>query len=313
VSAHWEERIPTVMTSARPPMLYDYFGFPPESYRITWPAPGEPALAARVRALLGAAGIDSAEDPARGYDHGAFVPLKVTYPEANIPTIQLSLQKGLDPATHLAIGRALAPLRDEGVFVVGSGMSFHNMRAFFSNAGPRASEAFDAWLGEAVTAAPEERDRRLLQWAEAPSGRECHPREEHLLPLMVIAGAAGASRGEVAFRGDRPAGAIAREHPLAQAAAAAYRDALRARPGDADAAWNYELALRRLEQQKQQQKQQQEGGNPPPPKKDDFEKKAKMSRDKAEQLLQAIARNDLEEQRKKVAEQKKQRRSGRDW
>jgi len=212
VSAHWEERIPTVMTSARPPMLYDYFGFPPESYRITWPAPGEPALAARVRALLGAAGIDSAEDPARGYDHGAFVPLKVTYPEANIPTIQLSLQKGLDPATHLAIGRALAPLRDEGVFVVGSGMSFHNMRAFFSNAGPRASEAFDAWLGEAVTAAPEERDRRLLQWAEAPSGRECHPREEHLLPLMVIAGAAGASRGEVAFRGSVFGQRIAAHH-----------------------------------------------------------------------------------------------------
>lgn len=201
VSAHWEERLPTVMTAARPPMLYDYFGFPPESYRITWPAPGEPALAARVRALLGGAGIDTAEDPARGFDHGTFVPLKVTYPDADIPTIQLSLQKGLDPAAHLAMGRALAPLRDEGVLVLGSGMSFHNMRAFFSNAGPRASETFDEWLAETVALPPDERDRRLADWTRAPAARECHPREEHLLPLMVIAGAAGESRGAVAFRG----------------------------------------------------------------------------------------------------------------
>lgn len=212
VSAHWEARVPTVMSSAHPPMLFDYYGFPPAAYALTWPAPGDPEMAAHVRGVLEHAGFATAEDRERGFDHGTFTPLKQTYPHADVPVVQLSLKAGLDPAEHLRIGRALAPLRDEGVFVVGSGMSFHNMRAFFSNAGPRASEAFDAWLGEAVTAAPEERDRRLLQWAEAPSGRECHPREEHLLPLMVIAGAAGASRGEVAFRGSVFGQRIAAHH-----------------------------------------------------------------------------------------------------
>jgi len=131
--------------------------------------------------------------------------------------------------------------------------------------------------------------------------------------LAALKKARGATRGDVAADAAYNAGNVLLSGKQWEGAAAAYRDALRARPGDADAAWNYELALRRLEQQKQQQQQRQQGGNPPPPKKDDFEKKAKMSRDKAEQLLQAIARNDLEEQRKKVAEQKKQRRSGRDW
>ena len=131
--------------------------------------------------------------------------------------------------------------------------------------------------------------------------------------LAALKKAKGASRGDVAADASHNAGTVLLAGKQWEAAAAAFRDALRARPGDADAAFNYELALRRLEQQKQQQRQQQGGGPPPPPKKDDFEKKAKMSRDKAEQLLQAIARNDLDEQRKKVAEQKKQRRSGRDW
>jgi len=200
ISAHWEERVPTVSTSARPPMLYDYYGFPPASYEIQWPAPGDPKLASRVRELLGAAGFQTAEDPARGYDHGTFVPLKLTYPDADVPTVQLSLQRGLDPATHLAMGRALAPLRDEGVFIVGSGMTYHDLRNF----GPRAlpvSEAFDAWLRGAGTAAPAERDRLLERWQEAPMARRAHPREEHLLPMMVIAGAAGEDRGTVAYEG----------------------------------------------------------------------------------------------------------------
>lgn len=200
ISAHWEERVPTVSTSARPPMLYDYYGFPPASYEIQWPAPGDPKLASRVRELLGAAGFQTAEDPTRGYDHGTFVPLKLTYPGADVPTVQLSLQRGLDPATHLAMGRALAPLRDEGVFIVGSGMTYHDLRNF----GPRAlpvSEAFDAWLRVAGTAAPAERDRLLERWQEAPMARRAHPREEHLLPMMVIAGAAGEDRGTVAYEG----------------------------------------------------------------------------------------------------------------
>jgi aromatic ring-opening dioxygenase catalytic subunit (LigB family) len=202
VSAHWEEPVATVQTAERPPMLYDYYGFPPESYRLTWPAPGHPALAARVRSLLEGAGFPTAADAGRGFDHGTFVPLKLAYPAADVPTVQLSLKRGLDPAEHVAMGRALSPLRDEGVFIVGSGMSYHNMRGFSGGKEPRdASEAFDAWLGEAIAQDPEERVRRLIAWAEAPSARAAHPREEHLLPLMVIAGAAGQDRGQRAYHG----------------------------------------------------------------------------------------------------------------
>jgi aromatic ring-opening dioxygenase catalytic subunit (LigB family) len=199
VSAHWEERVPTLMTAERPPMLYDYHGFPPASYEITWPAPGSPALAARVRELLAAQGIESSEDPRRGFDHGTFVPLKLTYPDADVPAIQLSLRRDLDAAAHLAIGRALRPLRDEGVFVVGSGMSYHDMRGFGTRAGREASIEFDGWLRETVAMEPAERDARLARWQEAPAARRAHPREEHLLPLMVIAGAAGDDRGTVPF------------------------------------------------------------------------------------------------------------------
>jgi aromatic ring-opening dioxygenase catalytic subunit (LigB family) len=201
VSAHWEAGVPTVMTNAHPPILYDYYGFPEESYRITWPAPGDPALAARVQELLAAAKIESASDDQRGFDHGTFIPFKLTYPEANVPAIQLSLQAGLDPEEHLAIGRALAPLRDEGVFILGSGMSFHNLRAFRDPRAVPVAEAFDAWLREAATAPPAERDRRLAKWTDAPSARVVHPREEHLLPLMVVAGAAGEDRGTIAYNG----------------------------------------------------------------------------------------------------------------
>jgi aromatic ring-opening dioxygenase catalytic subunit (LigB family) len=201
VSAHWEEPVPTVMTAARPPILYDYYGFPPEAYRIPWPAPGDPALAARVRSLLGAAGFETAADPDRGFDHGTFIPLKVAYPDAEVPTVQLSLKAGLDPAEHLAIGRALAPLRDEGVFILGSGMSFHNMRAFQSRSGGALAEAFDAWLGQTAALDPAERDARLARWSNAPGAKQSHPREEHLMPLMVVAGAAGKDRGAVPFNG----------------------------------------------------------------------------------------------------------------
>jgi aromatic ring-opening dioxygenase catalytic subunit (LigB family) len=201
ISAHWEESVPTLMTSAQPPMLYDYYGFPPASYAIQWPAPGAPALAERVRGLLSAAGIASATNDARGFDHGTFVPLKLTYPDAEIPTLQLSLKKGLDPAEHLAIGRALAPLRDEGVFLLGSGMTFHNMRGFRDPRFRAVSEEFDAWLVDTAQQEAATRDARLTAWASAPSARLSHPREEHLLPLMVIAGAAGEDRGTVAYQG----------------------------------------------------------------------------------------------------------------
>jgi aromatic ring-opening dioxygenase catalytic subunit (LigB family) len=181
-------------------MLYDYYGFPPEAYTIEWPAPGSPDLAARVRELLEARRIKTGADPKRGFDHGTFVPLKLTYPNADVPTIQLSLKRGLDPAEHIRMGQALSPLRDEGVFIIGSGMTFHNLRAFTPQAAPYA-EAFDAWLRETATLDETQRNGGLTRWSEAPSARIAHPREEHLLPLMVIAGAAGADRGNVAYNG----------------------------------------------------------------------------------------------------------------
>jgi aromatic ring-opening dioxygenase catalytic subunit (LigB family) len=202
VSAHWEAPVPTVTTAPAPPLFYDYYGFPPHTYEIKWAAPGSPELATRVRMLLSGAGLDSGEDGKRGFDHGVFIPLKVSYPEPTIPTVQLSLQAGLDPARHLAIGKALEPLRKDGVLIVGSGMSYHNMRGFMRPESLVASQRFDAWLEATVRAVPAERDAALTRWTSAPSARECHPREEHLLPLMVAAGAAGADRGKLDFRGE---------------------------------------------------------------------------------------------------------------
>jgi aromatic ring-opening dioxygenase catalytic subunit (LigB family) len=199
VSAHWEEEVPTVMTAEHPPMLYDYYGFPPESYEITWPAPGAPDVALRVRELLTAAGIVNAADHARGYDHGTFVPLKLTYPEADVPAIQLSLKTGLDPAGHIALGRALLPLRDEDIFIIASGMTFHNLRAFRDPRAAPVAEMFDGWLRDVMTLDADERNRRLAEWESAPAARSAHPREEHLIPLMVAAGAAGDDRAVVAF------------------------------------------------------------------------------------------------------------------
>ncbi len=184
VSAHWEQPVATVLAQARPELLYDYSGFPAHTYQLEWPAAGAPELAARVRALLGAAGIGNAEQHERGFDHGVFVPLKVAYPDAKIPTTQLSLVTGLDPREHLAIGRALAPLRDEGVLIIASGMSYHDMRGFGRPASLAISQEFDVWLGEACSD-PVGREAALAAWERAPEGRRCHPRAEHLLPLMV--------------------------------------------------------------------------------------------------------------------------------
>lgn len=205
ISGHWEEPVFTVQTNPAPPLLFDYYGFPPHTYQLTWPAPGDPALAGRVRSLLEDAGFETGEDAERGFDHGVFVPLKVAFPAADIPTVQLSLRGDLDPAAHLAAGRALAPLRDEGVLIVGSGNTYHNLRRMLGAMGGRvpaepAGRAFDRWLEEAVTEPdPERRAARLTRWAEAPGARESHPREEHLIPLHVAAGAAGADPGRKVF------------------------------------------------------------------------------------------------------------------
>lgn len=190
VSGHWEAPRFTAMAAARPGMVYDYHGFPEHTYRVQYPAPGAPALAQRIEALLQGAGIAAAQDAKQGYDHGCFAPLAVMYPQADVPVLQLSLKHGLDPAEHLAAGRALAPLRDEGVLILGSGLSFHNLRL----RGPAAqapSKAFDDWLHATLEdIPPAARSARLLEWASAPAARTAHPREDHLLPLMVALGAA---------------------------------------------------------------------------------------------------------------------------
>jgi aromatic ring-opening dioxygenase catalytic subunit (LigB family) len=205
VSAHWEAARPTVTASPEPALIYDYQGFPAHTYELEYGAPGSPALAARIRSLLGDAGILAAADPNRGFDHGVFVPFKLIEPEAQIPIVQLSLVRGFDPAEHFAIGRALAPLRDEGVLIVGSGMSYHNVAALMGRRGIDG-ERFDAWLGDAVAADGKTRAARLVEWELAPQAREAHPREEHLLPLMVVAGAAGSDVGTTVFH-DRLLGA----------------------------------------------------------------------------------------------------------
>lgn len=208
ITAHWEEEVVSITYSPAPGMMYDYYGFPPESYEFSYPAPGNPPLAKQIQQLLQDHNIDARLDNQRAYDHGTFVPLMLSYPAADIPVVQLSLLASLDPAAHIAIGKALAPLREQGVLIVGSGMSFHNMRAFFSNdpSIKGKSETFDNWLTDTLTASNltnQNREQRLRDWASAPQGRFCHPREEHLLPLHVCWGAAsqGSAIAEQNFNG----------------------------------------------------------------------------------------------------------------
>ncbi|CAN5558058.1 class III extradiol ring-cleavage dioxygenase [soil metagenome] len=198
VSGHWEAPEFTVQTTAKPPMIYDYGGFPEFTYHIQYPAPGSPEVAQRVTDLLDAAGITNRQDPDRGYDHGVYAPMYVVYPEADVPILQLSLKHGYSPEQHLAVGRALAPLRNEGVLIIGSGLSYHNLRLM----GPAAevpSQQFDRWLTHAlVESSPAQRSQLLRDWETAPSARIAHPAEDHLIPLMV---AVGAAEGEVGVRG----------------------------------------------------------------------------------------------------------------
>lgn len=182
------------MSSANPPMVYDCSGFPPMTFQVQYKAPGAPDLAARAADLIRAAGLPVRLDGDQGFDHGCFVPAYVMYPDASVPVFQVSLRQGCDPAEHFALGRALAPLRDEGVLILGSGLSYHNLRLF----GPGAkapSKAFDAWLADTMAAAPADRTRRLLDWESAPYARTCHKEEDHFVPLFA---ALGAAEGEAA-------------------------------------------------------------------------------------------------------------------
>jgi aromatic ring-opening dioxygenase catalytic subunit (LigB family) len=209
VSGHWEEPEFTVMATPEPPMIYDYGGFPEHTYRVKYAAPGSPQTARRVQALLADAGITVQVDSQRGFDHGTFSPLAVVYPDASVPVLQLSLKHGYDPREHLAVGRALAPLRDEGILIVGSGLSYHNLRQFGPGA-KDASSAFDQWLQHTLVASnPAQRTAGLIDWERAPAARQAHPREDHLLPLMVAVGAAEHEAGVCVYHEDDFYGGIA--------------------------------------------------------------------------------------------------------
>jgi len=200
VTAHWEERITTVCSGANPPLFFDYGGFPPESYKYKYPAPGSPTLAEHIQGLLRQAGLKVAADPRRGWDHGVFVPLMLMFPKAEVPIISVSLLANQDAAQHIAVGEALRPLRDQGVLIVGSGASFHNFKYFFAsgevrNKGVMHSRDFDSYLRKAAAGDSSYATRKeaLARWERAPGALEAHPRggAEHLMPLFVIFGAGG--------------------------------------------------------------------------------------------------------------------------
>ncbi|MGO4894578.1 DODA-type extradiol aromatic ring-opening family dioxygenase [Flavobacterium sp. W21_SRS_FM6] len=196
ISAHWEEDKPTITSAPQSSLIYDYYGFPAESYTISYPCPGEPNLANQIHESFAQAGISSRLDAKRGLDHGVFVPLSIMYPQANIPCVQLSLVNNLDSAEHLKIGTALQQVDYDNLLVIGSGFSFHNMRAFFAPENEESKNknvAFESWLLDTCSN-PEineaQRTQQLLNWQQAPFARYCHPREEHLLPLHVCYGLA---------------------------------------------------------------------------------------------------------------------------
>ncbi len=194
ISAHWEQKQPTITGAVSPGLLYDYYGFPDEAYSISYPASGEPYLAQELFNLLDSNELQPVIDNSRSFDHGMFVPLKVMYPKADIPCVQLSLVNSLDPALHIRIGQALAGIKYKDVLFIGSGFSFHNMQAFFTSGSIQEeamNTAFETWLIETCTDKridEDVRDQLLTNWHKAPHARFCHPREEHLLPLHVCYG-----------------------------------------------------------------------------------------------------------------------------
>jgi aromatic ring-opening dioxygenase catalytic subunit (LigB family) len=199
ITAHWETHMPSFTGGAHPALIYDYHGFPPETYELTYPAPGSPGLAQRAAGLVQQAGFPAVVDEDYGWDHGVFIPLKVMYPQAEVPVVAMSLHESLDPNLHSHLGRALRPLRDEGVLILGAGMSYHNLRDFSTHA--PASYAFHDWLDGALDGDWQARCDRLADWHAAPGGRASHPREEHLLPLMVASGAGSDTPGRSIWRG----------------------------------------------------------------------------------------------------------------
>lgn len=208
VSAHWEESEFTLLDHENPSLLFDYSGFPKHTYELTYPARVDRKLVFLIAEKMKSLGIESRRDHSRGFDHGVFIPLKLIFPDAEIPIIQISLKKDLSPEVHLRLGRALETFREQGVLVMGSGMSYHNLRELFSGREIDVSQAFDDWLTSAI----EEKDvsireKKLLDWERAPFARQAHPREEHFIPLFTVLGAAGRDEGRRVFT-DRVMGAV---------------------------------------------------------------------------------------------------------
>jgi len=200
-SAHWEGEQILINASPRPELIFDYYNFPPHTYELEYPAAGSPQLAEEIQSQLNEAGISANLDLEHGLDHGVFIPFKLIYPDADIPVVQISLRSDLDPAHHIAVGRALSPLREKGTLIVGSGMSYHNMQALMTPGDDKLdARQFDDWLRSACANTGSEREEQLCDWQSAPAARQAHPREEHLLPLMVVAGAAGDDVGVAIFQ-----------------------------------------------------------------------------------------------------------------
>jgi aromatic ring-opening dioxygenase catalytic subunit (LigB family) len=197
ISAHWMESTISLTGAQNPELIYDYHGFPPHTYDLQYSAKGDPGLAQEIIKALADSQISAKLDTSRGFDHGMFIPMLLMFPKADIPVIQLSLHRNLDPKTHLDLGAVLERFRDEGVLMIGSGMSFHNMRGYGQPAFGPISDEFDEWLSKVVESDPVKRNQDMIDWANGPSARLCHPvgQEEHLLPLMVVAGAASKERG----------------------------------------------------------------------------------------------------------------------
>ena len=192
VSAHWEAEVISVTGSSEPSLYFDYYNFPSEAYEVEYPCPGYPSLANEIVEVLASDSIPASIDSERGLDHGVFVPMKIMYPDANIPTVQVSLNASLDPLLHLSVGKALQRLNQENLLILGSGFSFHNIQKLLSpvaNETPIANNAFEDWLQASVY----EKNaldpvNQIDKWRQAPFAEYCHPREEHLLPLHVCVG-----------------------------------------------------------------------------------------------------------------------------
>lgn len=202
ITSHWIEKEFSISSGAHPKMIYDYGGFPKHTYSIQYPAPGSPVVAKQIEGLLQQAGIPAHLDPERGFDHGTYTVTYPMYPDASIPVVQVSVKKRFDPQAHLDFGRALTPLRGDGVLILGSGLSYHNLGAFGEEA-LTPSTQFDQWLQATMRLTNGQRAERLKSWSQAPAARQCHPREDHLIPLMVVVGAAEFEPSSVIYHEDR--------------------------------------------------------------------------------------------------------------